>query len=73
MLFVQKGNDQDALWTELCELYLQGKLKGVPSLKTSTMKKNPLAKEDKNGVIIVYCGPCDEEETMKEYGKIMLK
>ena len=42
-------------------------------MKTSTMKENPNSHKSKDGVIIIYCGPCDEEQTVKDIGKNMLR
>ncbi|KAA0202497.1 hypothetical protein HAZT_HAZT008352 [Hyalella azteca] len=63
-----------SMWTKSCNLYREGKLKGVTSLKASTAKDNPRKTAgDDNGVIIFHCGPSNDKKLMISYGKNIVK
>jgi hypothetical protein len=55
MLFFDK-KIIDEKWRLLKQLYNDGKLIGIHSVKVSTAKDNPRATNQKTGVIIAYCG-----------------
>ena len=42
-------------------------------MKTSTMKDNFRASNKTNGVIILYCGPYEDEALLKFYGMNILQ
>ncbi len=63
----------DEKWVEAVKLYRSGKLTGIHSMKVSTMQDNPRSNDQKTGVIIFYCGPEDEEDTVMSIGQNLLK
>ena len=63
----------DAMWKKAVTLYYKGKLTGIQSIKTSTAAKNPRAGELKGGAIRFTCGPSDDEQLMKSYGRNLVK
>ena len=63
----------DAMWKKALTLYYKGKLTGIQSIKTSTAAKNPRAGETKSGAIRFKCGPSDDEQLMKSYGRNLIK
>jgi hypothetical protein len=68
-------NEIDARWHEAVQLYRSGKLVGINSMKSSTAQQNPmptrLHKQDE-AILIFYCGPCEDEEDVMEYGRNIL-
>lgn len=72
MMFFQKDK-LDEKWAAACELYHQGKLTGIASMKVSTAFDNDRASDKNTGVIIFYCGPPNDRVAMMEYGKNLLK
>lgn len=63
----------DFMWVKACNLYRDGELVGVSSMKVSTAKLNPRQSSYTKGVIIFYCGPYSNEDLMKCYGKCILE
>ena len=61
----------DSKWIELCNLFDNGKLFGVVSMKCSTSMKNPRSStsNNDNGVIILYCNYSSNEEEIMNIGK----
>ena len=73
MFFPQ--SEMDAIWTEASQLYYSGRLIGVNSMKASTAKQNPMPERlhgPDEGIIIFYCGPCEDEANVMEYGRNIL-
>ncbi|XP_018007067.1 uncharacterized protein LOC108664885 isoform X2 [Hyalella azteca] len=68
MIFV-KHDAMFSMWKKSCNLYREGKLEGIHSMKVSTSKPSPRTTVDGTGVIIFYCGPCDDQELMMRYGR----
>ncbi|XP_018013697.1 uncharacterized protein LOC108670719 [Hyalella azteca] len=68
ILFVEHAS-MFSMWKKSCNLYSQGKLEGVTSLKASTAKDNSRTIVDAYGVIMFHCGPCDDKNLMMHYGK----
>lgn len=63
-------NDEiDEKWKIITKLYDEGLLPGITSMKVSTFKPNPRASNQNSKVIILYCGPCDDEELVKNIGQ----
>lgn len=74
MMFFKKGEEMDQKWKEACDLYRQGKLDGIASMKVSTSMHDPVRSSDTtNGVICFYCGPANDEAALMTYGKNLLK
>lgn len=74
MMFFKKGEEMDSKWKQACELYRQGKLPGIRSMKVSTCMHDPVRTSDTtNGVICFYCGPADDETRLKTYGRNLLE
>ena len=67
-------NDLDARWNQACNLFRDGRLKGISSIKVSTAKPNPESIfKPGEGIIIFYCGPSEDKYNIMEYGKNILK
>lgn len=65
----------DAKWAEACQLYYSGRLTGVNSMKVSTAKQNPFPERlhgPNEGIIIFYCGPCEDKASVMNYGRNIL-
>lgn len=74
MMFFKKGVEMDEKWKEACDLYRQGKLVGIHSMKVSTSMHNPVRTSDEShSVICFYCGPANDEAALTIYGKNLLK
>lgn len=71
MMFFNK-NVLDDKWKEACRLFYGNHLIGIHSMKVSTGYSNPRASNNSSRVIIFYCGPCNDEAKMIEYGKNLL-
>lgn len=68
-------SEMDARWNEACELYRSGRLFGINSMKASTAKQNPMPERlhgPDEGIIIFYCGPCEDEVNVMQYGRNIL-
>jgi hypothetical protein len=68
-------SEMDARWTEACQLYRSGRLFGVNSMKASTAKQNPMPERlhgPNEGIIIFYCGPCEDQANVMAYGRNIL-
>ena len=68
-------SEMDARWNEACQLYRSGRLVGVNSMKASTAKQNPMPQRlhaHDEGMIIFYCGPSEDEQNVREYGRNIL-
>jgi hypothetical protein len=62
------------MWTLLCNLYQNKELPGVWKLKASTAKaNNKVEKSSEEGVIIVYCGPYNDEQKVTNVGNLLVK
>ena len=61
------------MWEKALTLYYNGELTGIQSIKTSTAAKNPRAGDKNRGAIRFKCGPSDDEELMKSYGRNLVK
>lgn len=73
MMFFKKGDELDGKWKQACDLYRQGTLTGIRTMKVSTALFNPERSSDvDNGLICFYCGPADDENTLMKYGKNLL-
>ena len=67
--------EMDARWAEACQLYRSGRLHGINSMKASTAQQNPMPERlhrYDEGILIFYCGPCEDEENVMEYGRNIL-
>ena len=74
MMFFPLNTTLDYYWKMACQAYRLGKLAGVNSMKVSTAKRNPLAIYPKGmGIIIFYCGESEDQETVMNYGRGILK
>jgi len=65
----------DARWAEAVQLYRSGKLVGINSMKSSTAQQNPMPERlhrHDEAILIFYCGPCEDEEDVMEYGRNIL-
>eukprot|EP01083_Nonionella_stella_P025045 68993_1 len=58
------------MWRKCQKLYRQNELPGVSNMKISTANRYH---QGSSGVIILYCGPTDDEENCKKIGRIILK
>ncbi len=59
---------------QACNLFRDGHLKGIKSIKVSTAKPNQESIfEPGEGIIIFYCGPSENEAKILEYGRNILK
>jgi len=67
MLFCDKLH-LDELWIKISQLYQDGMLPGVISMKCSTNYKNPRASNQSDGVIIIYCNNSHEEDDIMRCG-----
>ncbi len=68
-------SEMDARWTEASQLYYSGRLTGVNSMKASTAKQNPMPERlhgPNEGIIIFYCGPCEDRANVLRYGRNIL-
>jgi len=68
-------SEMDARWNEACQLYRSGRLFGINSMKASTAKQNPMPERlhgPDEGIIIFYCGPCEDEANVMQYGRNIL-
>ena len=69
-------SEMDAKWNEACQLYRSGRLTGINSMKASTAKQNPMPTRlhgYDEGIIIFYCGPCEDKQNVMEYGRNILR
>ena len=57
-------------WRLCQKLYRAGELEGVESMKVSTMHPHH---SGGSGVIILYCGPTDDEERVKKIGRMIIQ
>lgn len=72
-MFFKKGEEMDEKWKVACDLYHQGKLTGIRSMKVSTTLYDPKRTSDvTNSVICFYCGPANDETSLMAYGKNLL-
>ena len=68
-------SDMDQRWSDACDLYYDGKLVGIHSLKASTSLQNPMTNRlhaHDEGIIIFYCGKSEDEDSLMRYGKNIL-
>ena len=73
-MMIFKLGDLDARWNQACNLFRDGRLKGISSIKVSTAKPNPESIfKPGEGIIIFYCGPSEEKHNIMEYGRNILK
>lgn len=63
ILIVEKGPQQDEIWTKLHSLNING----IVSLKSSTQATKNLG--NSHGEISVFCGPYDDKNLMAEIGQ----
>lgn len=74
MMFFKKGVEMDGKWKQACDLYRQGKLDGITSMKVSTLMHDPVRTSNTaNGVICFYCGPSNDQSALMIYGKNLLR
>lgn len=73
MMFFRKGQELDEKWSTACDLYRNEKLTGILSMKVSTNYENDRATSKNDGVLIFYCGPCNDETLIMDYGRNLLK
>ena len=64
--------DLDEKWNLAKRCYRERKLNGIMRLEVSTMFDSPKRFPGQHGVILFYCGPCSNEELMKDYGRNLL-
>lgn len=62
-------SDIDGMWQLMKNLFDTGELHGVSDVKVSTAKSSAGHPDKNSGVIMVYCGPCDDEELMLKIGE----
>jgi len=67
MFFFKKGAELDNNWYKFINLYDNGELNGINSMKVSTNLYNARSNDCNVGVIICYCGPIHKENSIKEY------
>jgi len=68
-------SDLNVRWREACLLYNSGRLIGISSMKVSTAKQNMFPGRlhgPDEGIIIFYCGPCEDKESVLRYGRNLL-
>jgi hypothetical protein len=68
-------SDLNIRWREACLLYNSGRLIGINSMKVSTAKQNMFPGRlhgPDEGIIIFYCGPCEDKESVLRYGRNLL-
>ncbi|CAF1067875.1 unnamed protein product [Rotaria magnacalcarata] len=63
----------NGMWNLVKTKYRVGMLEGIHSIKVSTLYGNPRAMCSNGGVILFYCGPWDDEERVKYYGRKLLE
>ncbi|XP_030844299.1 uncharacterized protein LOC115925139 [Strongylocentrotus purpuratus] len=68
MLFYPPS-DIDGMWQLMKDLFDAGELQGVSDAMVSTAKSIAGHPDKNSGVIMVYCGPCDDAELMLKIGE----
>jgi len=71
MLFYP-NDKMNEMWKFAKEVYKEGKLPGVRSMKCSTAKENPRASSSKNGIIILYSSCSADEKYIMKVGQNVL-
>ena len=72
MLFYDKSSMNDS-WLLAKKIFRENKLKGIISMKCSTVYPNPRASTNDNGVIILHCSYSSNEENIINIGKRVLQ
>ena len=60
-------------WMLAKKLYRENKLQDIMSMKCCTVKKNPRASSNSEGIIILYCTNSSNEKTIMKIGKKILE
>ena len=71
MLFYP-NDKMNEMWKFAQEMYKEGKVPGVNSMKCSTAKGNPRASSTKNGIIILYSSYSADEQYITKVGQNIL-
>jgi len=72
MLFY-RNKDIDAAWIKAKTCMRSGILAGIAAMKVSTARENARASDKDSQVIIFYCGPPDDEDSVVRYGKNLVE
>ena len=72
MLFYSK-KELNEKWTQIKQLYFEHKLTGIIRMKVFTGVETERSSDHSSGVIICYCGPCSDKDTVEIYGRNLIE